>query len=66
VRWRSLRRPALVVEMRDYPMGGQGQAAHGRIRILEDKDGDGFFETRPPGRQLLFANGLLLWKDGPS
>src|SRR5437660_7208240 len=37
----------------------------GRIRVLEDKDGDGFFETSTIwADNLLFANGLLLWKDG--
>ena len=37
----------------------------GRIRILEDKDGDGFYETSTVwADNLLFANGLLLWKDG--
>ena len=37
----------------------------GRIRILEDKDGDGFFETSTIwADNLLFANGLLLWQDG--
>src|SRR5262245_15761621 len=51
-----------VVEMRDYPNGPAGQ---GRIRILEDKDGDGFFETATTWTDgLKFANGLLLWKDG--
>jgi putative membrane-bound dehydrogenase-like protein len=55
-----------VVEMRDYPNGpGPGEKPAGRIRILEDKDGDGFFETsRLFADNLLFANGLLHWKDG--
>src|SRR5436853_7819309 len=55
-----------VVEMRDYPNGPKkGEPAQGRIRILEDKDGDGFFETSTIwADNLLFANGLLLWKDG--
>src|SRR5207253_3920191 len=55
-----------VVEMRDYPNGPKkGEPAQGRIRILEDKDGDGFFETATTwADNLLFANGLLLWKDG--
>src|SRR6187401_864560 len=35
-----------VVEMRDYPNGpAKGQPPQGRIKILEDRDGDGFFET---------------------
>jgi putative membrane-bound dehydrogenase-like protein len=55
-----------VVEMRDYPNGpGKGQPPQGRIRILEDRDGDGFFETSTIwADHLLFANGLFLWKDG--
>jgi putative membrane-bound dehydrogenase-like protein len=55
-----------VVEMRDYPNGpAMGEKPGGRIRILEDKDGDGFFETSTIwADNLLFANGLLLWKDG--
>ena len=55
-----------VVEMRDYPNGPEkGKPPLGRIRILEDKDGDGFFETSTIwADKLLFANGLLLWKDG--
>ena len=55
-----------VVEMRDYPNGpAQGEKPAGRIRILEDKDGDGFFETSTIwADNLLFANGLFLWKDG--
>src|ERR1043166_7010263 len=57
-----------VVEMRDYPNGPKkGEKPMGRIRILEDKDGDGFFETSTIwADNLLFANGLLLWKDGAS
>src|SRR5215470_9531428 len=53
-----------VVEMRDYPNGpGKGEQPAGRIRILEDKDGDGFFETSTTfAEDLLFANGLLHWK----
>lgn len=55
-----------VVEMGDYPNGpSKGEAPAGRIKILEDKDGDGFFETsRVFADKLLFANGLLHWKDG--
>jgi putative membrane-bound dehydrogenase-like protein len=55
-----------VVEMRDYPNGpAKGEKPMGRIRILEDKDGDGFFETSTIwADNLLFANGLFLWKDG--
>src|SRR5947209_17167558 len=55
-----------VVEMRDYPNGPPpGQPPQGRIRVLEDKDGDGFFETSTIfADKLLFANGILPWKGG--
>src|ERR1700677_548686 len=55
-----------VVEMGDYPDGpAQGEKPAGRIRILEDKDGDGFFETATTwADNLLFANGLMLWRNG--
>jgi putative membrane-bound dehydrogenase-like protein len=55
-----------VVEMADYPLGmdGKGQPG-GRVRVLEDTDGDGRYD-----RQTLFAEGLnfptglLTWRDG--
>jgi putative membrane-bound dehydrogenase-like protein len=55
-----------VVEMRDYPHGpAPGKPPAGRIRILQDKDGDGFYEHSSVfADNLLFANGLLRWKDG--
>jgi putative membrane-bound dehydrogenase-like protein len=55
-----------VVEMRDYPNGpAPGEKPQGRIKILEDKNGDGFFETsKIYADELLFANGLCHWKDG--
>jgi putative membrane-bound dehydrogenase-like protein len=55
-----------VVEMPDYPNGPvKGEKPHGRIKILEDKDGDGFYETATVfADNLLFANGLMRWKDG--
>src|SRR5215207_11522793 len=35
-----------VAEYRDYPTGPKpGEPPLSRIRLLEDKDGDGFFET---------------------
>src|SRR5262245_37438008 len=43
-----------VVEMRDYPNGPAAGQPEGRIKVLEDKDGDGLYET-----STLFANGLL-------
>ncbi|MCI0684874.1 MAG: HEAT repeat domain-containing protein [Gemmataceae bacterium] len=55
-----------VIEMGDYPNGpAKGEPPAGRIKVLDDKDGDGFFETsRVFADKLLFANGLLHWKDG--
>ncbi len=55
-----------VVEMRDYPNGpARGQPPQGRIRILEDRDGDGRYEhSTVYADGLLFANGLLHWKGG--
>src|SRR5437879_3305016 len=55
-----------VVEMRDYPNGPRrGQPPEGRIKILEDRDGNGRYEhARVFADRLLFANGLLPWKGG--
>ena len=55
-----------VVEMTDYPNGpGPGEAPKSRVRVLEDRNGDGRFETsRTFVDQLLFATGLQLWKGG--
>ncbi len=55
-----------VVEMGDYPNGpARGEKPRGRIKILEDRDGDGFFETATVFADgLLFANGLMPWKGG--
>jgi putative membrane-bound dehydrogenase-like protein len=55
-----------VVEMQDYPNGpAKGEKPRGRIRILEDRDGDGYYESATTfADNLLFANGLMLWKDG--
>jgi putative membrane-bound dehydrogenase-like protein len=56
-----------VVEMLDYPNGPtKGQPPEGRVKVLEDCDGDGFYETsRVYADKLLYANGVLPWKDGP-
>lgn len=55
-----------VVEMKDYPNGpAKGQPPEGRIKLLEDRDGDGVYESSKVwADELLFANGLLPWKDG--
>src|SRR5262249_55933572 len=56
-----------VVEMLDYPNGpAPGQPPEGRIKILEDRDGDGRYETATDfADKLLYANGILPWKGGP-
>jgi len=55
-----------VVEMRDYPHGPQpGEPPSSRIRLLEDKDGDGRYEfARIFVDKLLFATGIQPWKGG--
>lgn len=55
-----------VVEMADYPLGlGEEGASGGRIRVLEDGDGDGVYETSTLFAEgLNFPNGLLTWRDG--
>ena len=55
-----------VVEMRDYPNGpSPGEPPEGRIRILEDRDGDGRFEhAQTFADGLLFANGVMPWRGG--
>src|SRR5262245_46495652 len=52
-----------VVEMRDYPHGpAAGEQPKSRISLLEDEDGDGFFETaRVFADKLLFPTGLQPW-----
>lgn len=55
-----------VVEMRDYPNGPQpGQPPEGRIKVLDDRDGDGRFEhSQVFADRLLFANGVIPWRGG--
>jgi putative membrane-bound dehydrogenase-like protein len=55
-----------VLEMADYPLGMDGKGKPGgRVRVLEDADGDGRYD-----KQTLFADGLsfptglLTWRDG--
>ncbi len=55
-----------VVEMADYPSGMDGNGAPGgRVRRLEDSDGDGRFETSKLFAEgLSFPNGIAVWRDG--
>lgn len=55
-----------VVEMTDYPNGPTpGEPPKSRIRILEDRDGDGRYETATLfADKLLFATGVQPWKGG--
>jgi len=55
-----------VVEMGDYPNAPKpGQLPLSRIRLLEDRDGDGRFETAHTFRDhLLFATGIQPWRGG--
>ncbi|MCO6455962.1 MAG: HEAT repeat domain-containing protein, partial [Pirellulaceae bacterium] len=55
-----------VVEMGDYPNGldGQGQPG-GRVRMLEDRDGDGRFDHSTVFLdQLPFPTGVKAWRNG--
>src|SRR6185436_10265756 len=54
-----------VVEMLDYPNFDKTKPPQGRIKMLEDKDGDGRFETATVYAEgLLMAQGLHPWKGG--
>lgn len=54
-----------VVEMHDYPLLAEGAKPSSRIRILEDKNQDGVFETASTFADgLLFPTGLQLWGAG--
>jgi putative membrane-bound dehydrogenase-like protein len=55
-----------VVEMGDYPNGPKpGAPPLSRVRLLEDLDGDGYFETAHNFRDhLLFATGIQPWRGG--
>ncbi len=55
-----------VVEMSDYPLGMDGKGKPGgRVRVLEDRDHDGRFETsRLFADGLSFPNGILTWRQG--
>lgn len=54
-----------VTEMIGYPNGGvgTGDVSSGRIKLLEDKDKDGFYETSTIFAEgLRFPIGLFPWK----
>ncbi|MCH8046772.1 MAG: HEAT repeat domain-containing protein [Planctomycetes bacterium] len=55
-----------VVEMRDYPVAPpKGQPPQSRIRVLEDRDRDGYYESaRTFADGLVFPTGLQPWKGG--
>ncbi len=55
-----------VVEMLDYPNGPPpGEAPEGRIKVLDDDDGDGRYDRATIfAEHLLFANGLMPWRGG--
>jgi putative membrane-bound dehydrogenase-like protein len=55
-----------VVEMSDYPNGPKpGEPPQSRIKLLEDRDGDGRFETAHIfADKLLFATGVQPWRGG--
>lgn len=55
-----------VVEMADYPLGMDGQGkAGGRVRILEDSNGDGSYDKATIYAEgLNFPTGILTWRDG--
>ncbi|NNJ28047.1 PVC-type heme-binding CxxCH protein [Alienimonas chondri] len=61
---------AWVVEMGDYPTPppegfSEENPPRGRVRILEDEDGDGTFDTAMTfADRLLFPTGLQPWKGG--
>lgn len=56
-----------VAEMRGYPNDGvaTGKIHSGRVRRLEDKDGDGFYETSTVYAEgLRFPNSVMPWRGG--
>jgi putative membrane-bound dehydrogenase-like protein len=55
-----------VVEMRDYPTGPkEGGPPLSRIKLLEDRDGDGRFETAHVfAENLPFITGVQPWRGG--
>jgi putative membrane-bound dehydrogenase-like protein len=57
----------IVAEMRGYPNGGVGTGVitSGRIKVLEDADGDGYYEkSRVFADKLRFPTGVMPWRGG--
>ena len=59
-----------VAQMDDYPSEkmddyGKGKEPKSKIMLLEDKDGDGFYESGTAFAEgLPYANGVMPWKGG--
>jgi putative membrane-bound dehydrogenase-like protein len=55
-----------VVEMRDYPDNSvTGESARSILKVLDDRDADGFYETvAVVADDLRFATGVQPWKGG--
>ncbi|HET6883433.1 MAG TPA: PVC-type heme-binding CxxCH protein, partial [Pirellulales bacterium] len=55
-----------VVEMADYPLGIDGKGTPGgRVRFLEDRDGDGRYDTSTLFLDgLSYPNGVMPWRKG--
>ncbi|MCC6796025.1 MAG: c-type cytochrome [Candidatus Hydrogenedentes bacterium] len=55
-----------VVEMRDYPLGMDGEGKPGsRVKFLEDLDSDGKYDKATVFLDKLnFATGVMPWRDG--
>lgn len=56
-----------VAEMPGYPNGGvaTGTVSSGRIKLLEDRDGDGYYETATTfADHLRFPTSVMAWKNG--
>lgn len=55
-----------VVEMADYPLGIDGKGTPGgRVRFLEDRDGDGRYDASTLFLDgLSYPNGIMPWRNG--
>jgi putative membrane-bound dehydrogenase-like protein len=54
-----------VVEMLDYPIYDKTKPPQGRVKMLEDKDGDGRYLTATVVAEgILMGQGVLPWKGG--